>query len=474
MTNSYKEIFRLASPNANTLIRIVDEPTVGRIGAKELVATVLAEAGESFDEYTIFTSVDSGSTTTDIGTSEQCELDGAVIDKFLAGKSLRYGSNMINAVIHRSDLSAPDKLTLEERLESRKGNLQGHQAVQVGMENVARDHRLALTEPPGYDIFFDNHKGSVKKPNSRPLQIWSRDSTFKHYFMMDTNSKPLVLELKARSGTKTVSKGLELSITLYVPRIASLEIKTSQSTNDPAPLARSTKGLKHTGKLEVTLPIESSFGTVYMVSAIIARTAVFGLIFNKEGTYVPELEGYTITARDIFENGIFSGRLRQEYTEMGLLYMEVESALLPELERYEIEKQGPRGTKHPRDESEIIVLSSDDDEQGCPVRGFDQGYQKLPSAKTSTGEQLRCHTEPPPMNTAPIGLHPTKKRAVSMLGSSAALVGRFVAESFRAKGEHAKLRDSDSSATPISNSERIQYARRQSCSSSTACANDVC
>jgi hypothetical protein len=64
MTNSYKEIFRLASPNPNTLIRIVDESTAGRIGAKEFVATILAEAGESFDEYTIFTSVDSGSTTT--------------------------------------------------------------------------------------------------------------------------------------------------------------------------------------------------------------------------------------------------------------------------------------------------------------------------------------------------------------------------------------------------------------------------
>jgi hypothetical protein len=64
MTNSYKEIFRLASPTPNAFIRIVDEPTVGRIGAKELVAMMLAEAGESIDEYTIFTSVDSGSTTT--------------------------------------------------------------------------------------------------------------------------------------------------------------------------------------------------------------------------------------------------------------------------------------------------------------------------------------------------------------------------------------------------------------------------
>jgi hypothetical protein len=64
MGNSYKEIFRLASPNPNTLIRIVDESTLGRIGAKELVAMILAEAGESLDEYSIFTSVDSGSTTT--------------------------------------------------------------------------------------------------------------------------------------------------------------------------------------------------------------------------------------------------------------------------------------------------------------------------------------------------------------------------------------------------------------------------
>lgn len=253
------------------------------------------------------------------------------------------------------------------------------------MENVARDHRLALTEPPRYDIFFDNHKGSVKNPTSRPLQIWSRDSTFEHYFMMDTKSKPLVLELEAKSGTKTVSKGLELSITLYVPRTASLEIKTSQRKNDPAPLARSTKGLKDTGKLKMTLPIESLTGTVYMLSAIIGRTAVFGFIFNKQGTYVPDLEEHTVTARDLFEHGMFSGRLRQKYTEMGLLYMEVDSALLPELERHEKKKQGPRGKKRTRDEHErdVIVLSSDDDEQGWPVRGSDQAHQKLPSAKAS-------------------------------------------------------------------------------------------
>jgi hypothetical protein len=64
MTNFYKEIFRIASPDPNAFIRIVDEPTVSRIGAKELVAMILAQAGESVDEYTIFTSVDSGSTTT--------------------------------------------------------------------------------------------------------------------------------------------------------------------------------------------------------------------------------------------------------------------------------------------------------------------------------------------------------------------------------------------------------------------------
>ncbi|GAB7336750.1 hypothetical protein MBLNU13_g10845t1 [Cladosporium sp. NU13] len=237
-----------------------------------------------------------------------------------------------------------------------------NQAVQVGMENIARDHRLALTEPP------------------------RRDSNFKHYFMMDTNSKPLVLELKARYGTKTVSKGLELSITLYVPRTASLEIKTKQTIHDPAPLALSTKGLEDTGILKVTLPIESSIGTVCMLSATVARTAIFGFVFNKKGTHVPELEGDTITARDLFDNGMFSGRLREEYTKMGLLYMEVESALLPELERHEKEKQGPRGTKRTRDEIEVIEvieLSSDDDQQECPVRGFDQGYQKLPSAKAS-------------------------------------------------------------------------------------------
>ncbi|GAB7336749.1 hypothetical protein MBLNU13_g10844t1 [Cladosporium sp. NU13] len=269
---------------------------------------------------------------------------------------------------------------------------------------------------------------------------------------MDTNSKPLVLELKARYGTKTVSKGLELSITLYVPRTASLEIKTKQTIHDPAPLALSTKGLEDTGILKVTLPIESSIGTVCMLSATVARTAIFGFVFNKKGTHVPELEGDTITARDLFDNGMFSGRLREEYTKMGLLYMEVESALLPELERHEKEKQGPRGTKRTRDEIEVIEvieLSSDDDQQECPVRGFDQGYQKLPSAKASAGEQLRYHTESPRMNTGLIDIHPAKKRAASMFNAPAAFLGGSVSKSLRTTRDFAKAQDFDSFEEPV-------------------------
>jgi hypothetical protein len=57
------------------------------------------------------------------------------------------------------------------------------------------------------------------------------------------------------------------------------------------------------------------------------------------------------------------------------------------------------------------------------------------------------------MNTTPIDLHPTKKRAVSVLDSSAALVGGFVVKSPRAMSELAEVRDSDSSTTPSSNSE---------------------
>jgi hypothetical protein len=250
------------------------------------------------------------------------------------------------------------------------------------MENVARDHRLALTTPPRYDIFFDNHKGSVKKLIRRPLRIWSRKWSFEHFMTMDTKSKPLALEIEAQPGTRTVDEGLEVSITVFVPLNTSLEIKTSQNENDPAPLARSMKGLSNTGELKVTLPVKSPTGTVYMLSAFIGRTAIFGFILNKQGSYVPELEKDTVTARDLFENGLFSGRLRQKYTEMGLLYVEVDSVLLPELERHERKKQGPRRKKRTHDEPEVIVLSSDD-EQGCPVRGSDQAHQKLPSAKAS-------------------------------------------------------------------------------------------
>lgn len=200
---------------------------------------------------------------------------------------------------------------------------------------------------------------------------------------MDTKSKPLALEIEAKSGTETVDEGLEVSITVFVPLDASLEIKTSQRKNDAAPLAGSVKGLRNTGELKVKLPVKSPTGTVYMLSAIIGRTAIFGFILNKQGTYVSELEEHTVTARDLFENGLFSGRLRQKYTEMGLLYVEVDSALLPGLECHERKKQGPRRKKRTRDEGEVIVLSSDDDEQGRPVRGSDQGHQKLPSAKAS-------------------------------------------------------------------------------------------
>jgi hypothetical protein len=201
---------------------------------------------------------------------------------------------------------------------------------------------------------------------------------------MDTKSKPLALELEANSGTKAVDEGLEVSITVFVPLDASHEIKTTQRDNDPVPLARSVKGLKNTGDLKVTLPIKSPTGTVYMLSAIIGRTAIFGFILNKEGTYVPELEDHAVTARDLFENGMFSGRLRRKYTDMGLLYVEVDSALLPELQRHEKEKQRLRRTKRTRDEAELIVISSDDDdEQVYPVRGASQEPQKLPLAKVS-------------------------------------------------------------------------------------------
>ena len=191
--------------------------------------------------------------------------------------------------------------------------------------------------------------------------------------MIDTKSKPLTLEIEAKSGTETVDQGLEVSITVFVPLNASLEIKTSQRKNDPAPLARSVKRLRNTGELKVTLPVKSPTGTVYMLSAIIGRTAIFGFIFNKQGTFVSKLEEDTVTARDLFENGLFSGRLRQKYTEMGLLYVEVDSALLPELERHEKKKEGPQRKKRTH-EDEVIVLSSDDDEQGCPDRGPDQAH----------------------------------------------------------------------------------------------------
>lgn len=57
------------------------------------------------------------------------------------------------------------------------------------------------------------------------------------------------------------------------------------------------------------------------------------------------------------------------------------------------------------------------------------------------------------MNTAPIDLHHTKKRAVSMLGGSAALPRRSVAKLLRTTRERAEAQDSDSFETPISNSE---------------------
>jgi hypothetical protein len=78
----------------------------------------------------------------------------------------------------------------------------------MGMENIARDHRLALAEPPRYDIFSDNHRGSVKKLIRRTLQIWSRNSIFEHCLMMSTKSKLLALELEAKSESKTVDEGL--------------------------------------------------------------------------------------------------------------------------------------------------------------------------------------------------------------------------------------------------------------------------
>lgn len=65
------------------------------------------------------------------------------MDKFVTGESLRYGSNEINGVIQNSDLSEQDKLTLQEHLERRKGNLQ--QWVSKVPDGPAQLHESART-----------------------------------------------------------------------------------------------------------------------------------------------------------------------------------------------------------------------------------------------------------------------------------------------------------------------------------------
>lgn len=126
---------------------------------------------------------------------------------------------------------------------------------------------------------------------------------------------------------------LQLAPSTYIPQNASIKIKTVRGKNDPAPLARSKKGLEDTGELTVRLPMKSLKATVYMCFAIIGRIALFGCVSNERGDYVPALEEYTVTAKDVLENGIFSGRLNPKYRDMGLQYMEVGSAVLPEIER---------------------------------------------------------------------------------------------------------------------------------------------
>lgn len=241
----------------------------------------------------------------------------------------------------------------------------------AGLESIARNHRLALTEPPRYDIYLENYKGTTKKPVGRPLLIWSKGNTFQDFLQLATESKPIVFECEAQ----TMDKDLEMSFEVYIPKDADVTIKTTKGKYDPAPLARSRKGLKSTGKLDVTLPNHSMAATVYVYFAIIGQTMVFGCVRHPEGTYVPELEGST--AKDIFENGVLSGRLKKKYRDQGLLYMDVGSAALPVAERGKEEKQKVPKRKRTGSPSrqKIIEISDncdDDDEQDDIVESTDE------------------------------------------------------------------------------------------------------
>ncbi|KAM0714168.1 hypothetical protein Q7P37_010317 [Cladosporium fusiforme] len=373
------------------MIRVEDEAKLGQIGVRQSRDKILDEFDMDVDDFDIVTTVDWGSTTLDIGSTEHCVIDQTARIKFFhAARSHLHGSNEINKVIWNSNLNAQDRMTVEEPLERRKGNLdrerklhedamgevvnhvnevqvlsekpvprhlvifmgggagsstlQGlarksmdergihlvetsalkykHQAVLAGLDSIARNPQLAITEAPGYDIFLMNHKADPRKIIKRPLQIWDKETSYERFLELATESKPLIFELE----DSEMCDGLEVSFELFIPR-NNRKIRKRKGPYDPAPVALNLRNLKTTGTFVAKFEISCSSATIYVYRAFFGRTFIFGCVYREDGEGVSELDQRR--AQDIFDGGIFFGRLKPEYQNKGLLCKEFGSVTLP-------------------------------------------------------------------------------------------------------------------------------------------------
>jgi hypothetical protein len=220
-----------------------------------------------------------------------------------------------------------------------------------------KNPELATTDRMPCNVFL--HNEDALSSNMRPLLIFQKGVT-----LQSSHFLPLKIFLKAETTGSEVPTELTASFEIYLETDPSRPVKTRKRTIDPAPTADSLEGLQSTGSCRVDLPIPAMEATTYLCRERISCTLVFVILYLQTGEAVPELENAPYD--EIFEGGIFSGRLKKHLRDRGIAYHEAARVFLPAEEpRNFAERSSPRkrlrlSSKQHEKEATVVVVDDSD------------------------------------------------------------------------------------------------------------------
>jgi hypothetical protein len=172
-------------------------------------------------------------------------------------------------------------------------------------------------------------------------------------------TSPIIYNLSVEGETDQVINELTASFEVFVPQNARGKVATRKFRTEPVRTAYSTKHLKSTGKYDVALPIAASQASIYIFAAIFGQALHFGILYRKDGLQIPELET-KLSDANVFEGGLFSGRLKEQYLTNEFGYNEAARVVLSRADpSYVTSKQLPK-TKLRRPNKVTIIEVSDD------------------------------------------------------------------------------------------------------------------